>query len=78
MRLGRVTGPHRRDRLKHALSQLPERQRLIVALRDIEGHPAEEVCELLGLSQENQRVLLHRGRSRLRAVLEEYLDAADT
>ena len=67
-----------RERLKHALTQLPERQRLIVGLRDIEGHPAEEVCELLGLSQENQRVLLHRGRSRLRAVLEEYVDAADT
>ena len=67
-----------RERLKAALAQLPERQRLIVGLRDIEGHSAEEVCELLGLSQENQRVLLHRGRSRLRAVLEEYLDAADT
>ncbi|HET7052044.1 MAG TPA: sigma-70 family RNA polymerase sigma factor [Solirubrobacteraceae bacterium] len=67
-----------RERLKAALAQLPERQRLIVALRDIEGRSAEEVCQLLGLSQENQRVLLHRGRSRLRAVLEEYLDAADT
>jgi RNA polymerase sigma-70 factor (ECF subfamily) len=66
-----------RDRLKAALAQLPERQRLIVGLRDIEGHSAEEVCELLDLSQENQRVLLHRGRSRLRAVLEEYLDPAD-
>ena len=66
-----------RDHLKAALAQLPDRQRLIVGLRDIEGHSAEEVCELLGLSQENQRVLLHRGRSRLRAVLEEYLDAAD-
>jgi RNA polymerase sigma-70 factor (ECF subfamily) len=66
-----------RDRLKAALAQLPERQRLIVGLRDIEGHSAEEVCKLLGLSQENQRVLLHRGRSRLRAALEEYLDAAD-
>jgi RNA polymerase sigma-70 factor (ECF subfamily) len=50
---------------------------LIVALRDVEGHSAEEVCDLLGISQENQRVLLHRGRSRLRAVLEEYLDTAD-
>ncbi|MGZ4187591.1 MAG: RNA polymerase sigma factor [Solirubrobacteraceae bacterium] len=67
-----------RERLKAALAQLPERQRLIVGLRDIEGRSAEEVCQLLGLSQENQRVLLHRGRSRLRAVLEEYLDAADT
>jgi RNA polymerase sigma-70 factor (ECF subfamily) len=66
-----------RDRLKAALAQLPDRQRLIVGLRDVEGHSAEEVCNLLGLSQENQRVLLHRGRSRLRAVLEEYLDAAD-
>jgi RNA polymerase sigma-70 factor (ECF subfamily) len=66
-----------RDRLKAALAQLPERQRLIVGLRDVEGHSAEEVCELLGLSPENQRVLLHRGRSRLRAVLEDYLDAAD-
>jgi RNA polymerase sigma-70 factor, ECF subfamily len=66
-----------RDRLKAALAQLPERQRLIVGLRDVDGHSADEVCHLLGLTQENQRVLLHRGRSRLRAVLEEYLDAAD-
>jgi RNA polymerase sigma-70 factor (ECF subfamily) len=63
-----------REQLKHALAQLPERQRLIVVLRDVEGLSAEEVCDLLELSQENQRVLLHRGRSRLRAVLEEYLD----
>jgi RNA polymerase sigma-70 factor (ECF subfamily) len=67
-----------RERLKMALAQLPERQRLTIALRDIEGRSAEEVCQALGLSQENQRVLLHRGRSRLRAVLEEYVDAADT
>ncbi len=65
-----------RERLKAALAELPDRQRLIVGLRDVDGHSAEEVCDLLGLSQENQRVLLHRGRSRLRAVLEEYLDAA--
>jgi RNA polymerase sigma-70 factor (ECF subfamily) len=63
-----------RERLKAALTQLPDRQRLIVALRDVDGHSAEEVCELLGLSQENQRVLLHRGRSRLRKVLEDYFD----
>src|SRR6516165_8762922 len=66
-----------RDRLKAALAQLPDRQRMIVGLRDVEGYSAEEVCDLLGLSPENQRVLLHRGRSRLRAVLEEYVDEAD-
>src|SRR6516165_5842352 len=66
-----------RDRLKSALARLPDRQRMIVGLRDVEGYSAEEVCDLLGLSPENQRVLLHRGRSRLRAVLEEYVDEAD-
>ena len=67
-----------RDQLKEALAQLPERQRLIVVLRDVEGLSAEEVCDRLELSQENQRVLLHRGRSRLRAILEEYLEGLDT
>lgn len=62
-----------REHLKHALGQLPERQRLVVGLRDVEGHSAEEVCSLLDLSEENQRVLLHRGRSRLRASLDRYL-----
>jgi RNA polymerase sigma-70 factor (ECF subfamily) len=66
-----------RDHLKAAMAQLPDRQRMIVGLRDVEGHSAEEVCRLLGLSPENQRVLLHRGRARLRAILEEYLDTAD-
>ena len=66
-----------RDRLKAALAQLPDRQRMIVGLRDVEGYSAEEVCDLLALSPENQRVLLHRGRSRLRAVLEDYLDGGD-
>ena len=62
-----------RDRLKSALAQLPPRQRLVVGLRDVEGFDSQEVCELLGLSEENQRVLLHRGRSRLRAQLEAYV-----
>jgi RNA polymerase sigma-70 factor (ECF subfamily) len=66
-----------RELLKKALSELPDRQRLIVALRDVDGRSSGEVCGLLGLSRENERVLLHRGRSRLRAALEEYVDGPD-
>jgi RNA polymerase sigma-70 factor, ECF subfamily len=65
-----------RDRLRDALAQLPDRQRMIVGLRDVEGLSPDEVCDLLGLSKENQRVLLHRGRSRLRSVLEAYVDGS--
>ena len=64
-----------RDRLKSALAELPTRQRLVVGLRDVEGCDSQEVCRLLDLSEENQRVLLHRGRSRLRAKLEDYVDS---
>jgi RNA polymerase sigma-70 factor, ECF subfamily len=63
-----------RGHLKAALDALPERQRLVVTLRDVEGFGADEVCELLDLSPENQRVLLHRGRTRLRATLEAYVE----
>ena len=64
-----------RSRLRDALEGLPERQRAVVALRDVEGMSAEEVCELMELSPENQRVLLHRGRARLRERLEPYVAA---
>jgi RNA polymerase sigma-70 factor, ECF subfamily len=63
-----------REHLRAAMAELPHRQRLVVALRDVEGATATEVRDLLGLSPENQRVLLHRGRSRLRDVLERYVD----
>lgn len=56
-----------------AINELPGRQREVVALRDIEGLSGQEVCELLGLSEGNQRVLLHRGRSRVRSMLEKHL-----
>lgn len=58
--------------LAHALQQLPERQRAVVSLRDVHGLAAEEVCAALEISPANQRVLLHRGRARLRAELEEF------
>ncbi len=59
--------------LREAIDALPERQRDVVLLRDVEGLPSEDVCDVLGISDGNQRVLLHRGRSRLRSALESEL-----
>ena len=67
-----VVGREMMGVLHRELDRLPESQRVVVALRDVQGWPAAEVCEVLGLSEANQRVLLHRGRSRLRGVLENY------
>lgn len=58
------------DRIQTAIADLPARQREVVTLRDIEGMSSDEVCRVLEISEANQRVLLHRGRSRLRQVLE--------
>jgi len=55
-----------------ALAELPPRQRIVVMLRDLDGHTADEVCVLLDISAGNQRVLLHRGRAVVRAHLESY------
>jgi RNA polymerase sigma-70 factor (ECF subfamily) len=59
-----------RRHLADALAELPERQRIVVELRDVHGLSSDEVCDRLELSAVNQRVLLHRGRARLRARLE--------
>src|SRR4051812_27827143 len=58
------------DLVKRAISTLPPAQQQVITLRDVEGWPAEDVCNVLMISQTNQRVLLHRARSRVRAVLE--------
>ncbi|MGH8931086.1 MAG: RNA polymerase sigma factor [Egibacteraceae bacterium] len=49
----------------------------IISLRDIEGWSAAEVCDVLGLTDANQRVLLHRARSKVRAALEQYVNELD-
>ena len=59
--------------IRGAIDALPPNQRSVVSLRDIEGWAAEEVCQVLQITEANQRVLLHRGRSRVRRVLERYL-----
>lgn len=63
-----------RQRIAGALGTLPESQRIVVTLRDVAGWNAEEVCDVLGLSEVNQRVLLHRGRAKLRAAFEQYIE----
>jgi RNA polymerase sigma-70 factor (ECF subfamily) len=55
-----------------AVQALPDRQREVVTLRDVHGFDSDEVCGLLAISPENQRVLLHRGRAKIRARLEYY------
>lgn len=60
------------DVLAKALAELPPRQRAVVTLRDVHGLTPEEVCTVLELNLGNQRVLLHRGRARLRQLLEDY------
>ena len=70
----RLLSQETRERVEAAVEALPESQRLVIRLRDIEGFPSEEVCGILGISEGNQRVLLHRARSRVREALESYLD----
>jgi RNA polymerase sigma-70 factor (ECF subfamily) len=60
-----------------AIDELPKAQRTVIALRDIEGWSAEEVCAALELSAGNQRILLHRARTRVRAALEDYFGAVE-
>ncbi len=61
-----------------AIAALPEVQRTVITLRDVEGWSSEEVRNALDLSETNQRVLLHRARSKVRKSLEVYLDGEQT
>ena len=73
---GSVLGNELIDVTRRELGRLPERQRVVVTLRDMLGFDASEVCALLDISTANQRVLLHRGRAAVRQVLEDYLAEA--
>jgi RNA polymerase sigma-70 factor (ECF subfamily) len=61
--------------VEHAIAALPPAWREVITLRDVEGWTAQEVCNVLGISETNQRVLLHRARSRVRGALERHFDA---
>jgi len=62
--------------IERAIAGLPPTQRAVISLRDVEGWDADEVCNALTLTETNQRVLLHRARSAVRAALEQYLEDA--
>jgi len=60
--------------VQQAIDALPLNQRIVITLRDVEGIPSTEVCNVLAISETNQRVLLHRARSKVRGQLERYLE----
>jgi len=69
----RLSSGEARQLLCDAIDQLPAAQREVVVLRDVQGWTAQEVCDVLELSEAHQRLLLHRGRSKLRRELAHYV-----
>jgi RNA polymerase sigma-70 factor (ECF subfamily) len=65
-----------RAAIEAAIAELPEGQRAVITLRDVEGMDADEICNLLAITVTNQRVLLHRARVRVRKALERHLGGA--
>jgi RNA polymerase sigma-70 factor (ECF subfamily) len=72
----RLLAQEARQHLQHAIGALPDHQRLVLILRDVEGCSTEEVCNALGFQETSTRVLLHRARAKVRAALEPYLKGA--
>jgi RNA polymerase sigma-70 factor (ECF subfamily) len=69
----RLLAAETRDMIAAAIDALPASQRAVISLRDVEGWSSDEVRNALDISEVNQRVLLHRARSRVRRALEDYL-----
>ncbi len=62
-----------RQAIEDAITVLPDMQRQVITLRDVEGASAEDVCNILSISETNQRVLLHRARLKVRRILDPYV-----
>ena len=65
-----------RTAVQEAIEELPDRQRVVITLRDVLGHSSDEVCQMLEVSGANQRVLLHRARVAVRTRLASYLEVS--
>jgi RNA polymerase sigma-70 factor (ECF subfamily) len=72
----RLEARETRDVIDDVIGELPPQQRQVITLRDVLGFDAEETCNALGLTEVNQRVLLHRARSRVRRALERYMEGS--
>lgn len=70
----RLVSKETRAVIQAAIDTLPPAQREVITLRDVEGWSSAEVCNVLDVSETNQRVLLHRARSKVRRALEDYLE----
>ena len=68
----RLVAKETREVVAQAIEGLPPSQRAVISLRDVEGWSPDEVCDVVGVSESNQRVLLHRARSKVRAELDRY------
>jgi RNA polymerase sigma-70 factor, ECF subfamily len=69
--LDRITAPALAERVHEVIADLPQGQQAVVTLRDVDGLSSAEVCTILDITEGNQRVLLHRARTRIRAALEQ-------
>lgn len=74
---GRLLSAETLALVREVIDQLPTNQQMVIRLRDIDEWTSSEVCELLELTEANQRVLLHRARARVRQALEDYFVSAD-
>jgi RNA polymerase sigma-70 factor (ECF subfamily) len=74
---GRLLAGEARALIDRAVAALPAAQATVLTLRDVIGFESEEICNVLEISETNQRVLLHRARSKVRRALEDYLQSDD-
>lgn len=72
---GRVERRELLRQVEAAIADLPPNQRAVITLHDVEGWAASDICNVLGLSETNQRVLLHRARARVRRALARFIEA---